>query len=177
MAVDGFSKAYGILRQTVRRHLRAELLRQGQQALQHAVRSYKSPQGPLTGNTITSYCAGIYIDGTLYEIYRHGDGMKAPVRVKLTKGETAPAGFIDWAGNARKRAFTGSVDTDGGYGSDTAVKFLRSYRPGTSDGVSVVICSGTEYSEYIEQRMNGNVMTGTWGAAKSIFSNFKPIAG
>ena len=42
----------------------------------------------LTGNTITSYACGLFMDGRFSYFICSGDSMKQPVRVKLTKGET-----------------------------------------------------------------------------------------
>jgi hypothetical protein len=112
----------------------------------------------LTGNTLTSYAVGIYKDGALIEIIQNSN-LKPPVRVKLTRGE-AVIGFTDYDGNFRKK-FVGIVKTDSGWGDDTSIKFLTSYDPpfrGSKTGI--VMCTGTEYSEFLEMQ-GSNVLTAT----------------
>ena len=112
----------------------------------------------LTGNTLTSYAVGIYKDGALIEIIQNSN-LKPPVRVKLTRGE-AVIGFTDYDGNFRKK-FVGKVETDRGWGDDTSIKFLTSYDPPfRSSKTGIVMCTGTEYSEFLEMQ-GANVLTAT----------------
>ncbi len=151
-------------------HVKSNLEDICDQLVNHAVINYKSPIGAFTGNTITSYAIGLYLDGK-FSYYYSNDGIKPPVRVKLKKGEKVLLS-PDWGG--RTRAFTGSVDTDGGYGEEFSYKFLQSYQSKTK-GIELVMCSGTEYSSYIETVMKGNVLTSTFKNAKSMLNNFKPM--
>ena len=118
------------------------------------VKGYKN----LTGNTLTSYAVGIYKDGALIEIIQNSN-LRPPVRVKLTRGEVWED-FYDYDGNFRKW-FVGIVETDSGWGDETSINFLTSYDPpfrGSKTGI--VMCTGTEYSEFLE--MDGiNVLTAT----------------
>jgi len=118
------------------------------------VKGYKN----LTGNTLTSYAVGIYKDGALIEIIQNSN-LRPPVRVKLTRGEVWED-FRDYDGNFRKW-FVGIVETDSGWGDETSINFLTSYDPpfrGSKTGI--VMCTGTEYSEFLE--MDGiNVLTAT----------------
>lgn len=112
----------------------------------------------LTGNTLTSYAVGIYKDGVLIEIIQNSN-LRPPIRVKLTRGE-AWVDFRDYDGNFRKK-FVGIVETDRGWGDDTSIKFLTSYDPpfrGSKTGI--VMCTGTEYSEFLEMQ-GANVLTST----------------
>jgi len=112
----------------------------------------------LTGNTLTSYAVGIYKDGALIEIIQNSN-LRPPVRVKLTRGE-AVIGFTDYDGNFRKK-FVGKVETDRGWGDDTSIKFLTSYDPPfRSSKTGIVMCTGTEYSEFLEMQ-GANVLTAT----------------
>lgn len=129
----------------------------------------------LTGNTITSLAFGLYRNFGLSEVI-YLEGLKPAIRVKLNKGETVYS-FIDYDSNYRPY-FRGDVATDGGYGEATSMRFLQSYRPSTSQGI--VITTGTEYSEYLEQELGLNVLTETKDKAKSIAlslfkKNFKRI--
>ncbi len=126
-----------------------------------------------TGNTITGYAAGLYMDGALSDISLSVDGQKKPVHVKVRKGETvhlAP----DYDG--RERSFTGTVETDGGYSSQTAVKFLMGYKSKARSGFEIVVTNGTEYASYLENARNADVLTGLFRNASQILAqNIKPI--
>lgn len=138
-----------------------------------AVRNYRSPVGAFTGNTVTSYACGLYVDWALSYYYSNGGKMKDPVRVKLAKGETA---FLNPDYEGRKRRFTGRTDTDKGFGEEFSFRFLSQYRPRVRKGFELVVCSGTEYSSYIESVWHGNVLTGTFDRASQILAkNFKPM--
>ena len=140
--------------------------------VRHAQQNYKSPIGSFTGNTITSYSVGLYINGS-FVYYYQDDGIKPPVRGKLTKKEGKVELSPDWEG--RTRSYYAKVDTDGGYGKDSALDFLNSYKSRTK-GVEIVMCSGTEYSSYIQDVMKGNVLEKTKAEAPSILmSNMKPM--
>lgn len=138
-----------------------------------AVKNYRSPIGAFTGNTITSYACGLYMDGILSYYYSNGDKMKSPVRAKLAKGETA---FLNPDYEGRSRKFTGKTDTDKGFGEGFSFKFLSQYKSRVKKGLEIVVCSGTEYSSYIENVWHGNVLTDTFERAPKILAkNFKPM--
>lgn len=123
----------------------------------------------LTGNTITSFAYGIYIDKGLEQVGLY-NGEKA-IRSKLSKGEIFRG--IDYDGNER-RGFRADVDTDGGYGTDTSIKFLQNYVP--NGKYAIVFTTGTEYSEFLETRRNVNVLTDAKTTSISNFiQSFKPI--
>ena len=110
----------------------------------------------LTGNTLTSYAVGIYKDGALIEIIQNSN-LRPPVRVKLTRGEVWED-FRDYDGNFRKW-FVGIVETDSGWGDETSINFLTSYDPPfRSSKTGIVMCTGTEYSEFLEWK-SVNVLT------------------
>ncbi|MGJ7024917.1 hypothetical protein [Petrimonas sulfuriphila] len=164
---DGLKKA----REIALGHVRKCLEDACDKLVDHAVQSYKSPIGAFTGNTITSYAIGLYLDGD-FVYYYSNDGIKPPVRVKLKKGEKTILS-PDWGG--RTREFTGITDTDGGYGEDYSKRFLGAYSSKVK-GMELVMCSGTEYSTYIETVMKGNVLTDTFKNASTILEkNFKPM--
>ena len=125
--------------------------------------------GDMTGNTITSYSCGIYHDGSLVDILLSQDYKKPPVRVKLRLGEVFPKGSIRWGGGIQKYDFKADVDTDRGYGAPFAINFLRQYKPAISKGYSVVICTGTEYSEHLERVHHLDVLTNTSLRAGGLF--------
>ena len=115
----------------------------------------------LTGNTLTSLSFGFYENYNLKEFILLENG-KPPIRRKLTKGEVV-GDFLDYDGNVRS-VFKADIDTDGGWGSSTSYQFLSGYKPQQS--TSIVITTGTEYSEYLEQELGLNVLTDTRDEAR-----------
>ena len=134
-----------------------------------AQRQYRN----LTGNTFVSYSCGIYIDGTLREILLSSDYKKPPIRVKLAKGEVFSG--KDYDGTFRRK-YKANIETDRGLGVDTSLRFLRQHKPNVTKGYDVVMCTGTEYSEYIEKVRHINVLTNTYLMSSGLIAaNLKPI--
>lgn len=126
-----------------------------------------------TGNTQTSYACGIYYNGGLMGMVIYGDTMRRPVHVKIRKGERV---FLRSPYEGKARSVIGRVDVDGEWGADSAADFLSSYRPFIKKGFSVVMTTGTEYSEYLENVRNLNVLTDTFQSSKRIvLEEIKPI--
>lgn len=119
----------------------------------------------LTGNLITSLSFGIYVNHSLREVFFIG-GNKAPLRVKLTKGESIYQ-FLDYDGNYRPY-FTADADSDGGYGTTSVIQFFRSYSP--KSDFEIVLSTGAEYAVFLERELNMNVLTDTHLVAKTISS-------
>ena len=115
--------------------------------VRRAVEDYDG--GNLTGNTITSISAGIYdIDSPFPLILNAVDvvGLKEPIWHKMSapniwQGE-------DYDGNERRR-FRADIVTDEDFGTNTSIRFLLSYRLSPSYSLGIVVCTGTEYSEYL----------------------------
>lgn len=125
-----------------------------------------------TGNTQTSYCCGLYIDGILEAVILQDNWHAPPRRKKIAYGEWA---WLRQPYEGRPRSIKGKVPTDGGYGMDTSVSFLQSYKA-KKNHIQIVMTTGTEYSVYIEAVANLDVLTGTYEAAKGILANgFKPM--
>lgn len=124
----------------------------------------------LTGNTITSYSYGIYLNGVL-QLMNYFDG-KPAVRRKLKKGEIV-RDFVDYDGNYRSY-FQTTVDTDGDYGVNSASLFLQTYKP--TGKYSIIFTTGTEYSSYLENVRDLNVLSEGFEYSRSAFiSSFKTI--
>ena len=133
---------------------------------------YKREYNNLTGNTITSYTCGVYVRGKLTYFIQSRGRLDPPVRVKLRKGEYH---YFDPDYDGRRRDFKGIVDTDGGFGANTAMDFLFSYKA-PKRGIALVMTTGTEYSEFLEAERDKNVLTETYNSVADImFSSFKPI--
>lgn len=119
--------------------------------------------GDLTGNTLTSFACGIYNKGKLKDTILLIDvaSLDQPTFRKLsdTDGvieiERYDTGYVATVNTK------GMQRTDKKYGYDTAQKFLRGYKPDNVDGISLVMTTGTEYSQYIEDVRKLNVLTET----------------
>lgn len=127
-----------------------------------------------TGNTQTSYACGIYYNGGLMGMVISGNTMRKPVRIKIRKGERV---YLSNPYEGKDRTVVGKVDVSGEFGADSAADFLYSYRPFITKGFSIVMTTGTEYSEYLENVRNLNVLTDTSKSGKDILlKELKPIS-
>lgn len=125
----------------------------------------------LTGNTLTSYAFGVYHNGKL-EVIGFNKDSKPALRNKLVKGEVV-RDFTDYDGNHRSY-YIAEVDTDGDYGQTSSAIFLNSYR--ATGMYSIIFTTGTEYSAYLENVMNMNVLSDAYTLAKTDFiKSFRPI--
>ena len=125
-----------------------------------------------TGQTQTSYMAGLYIDGHLRYIVTQKEWTRRPVRGKIPKGKSV---FLKnpYEGYARLR--NGYVDWDNISGAATSLLFLRSYSA-PRNRICIVVTTGTEYSEFLETMFNLDVLTRTFRDAPNILnSNWKKI--
>lgn len=120
-----------------------------------------------TGQTQTSYMAGVFHNGKLVGTVDN-TYTKKPVFRKLRMGESK---YLKHPYEGKPRAAKGYVWTDGGEGRDTSVAFLRSYKGVPKKGWAVVVTTGTEYSEYIESVRRLNVLTNTAAFADVIFDS------
>lgn len=125
----------------------------------------------LTGNTLTSYAIGIYSRGELREyidIFEVEEGLEKPTMPKLSTGK----GWIKVQRYGGGEAFVYQdtlEQTDRDYGYNTSRRFLEYYSPKTN-GFELVMCTGTEYSEYLEDR-GLNVLTETFMLSPRVFLN------
>lgn len=128
-----------------------------------------------TGNTITSFACGIYIDGRLNHMVASGENMQAPVHAKVQNGETV---FLKNPYEGKPRSVTGRVDIAYDMsGMETSFRLLESLAP-TTKGISVVMTTGTEYSTYLESVYHLNVLSDTAkdsNVKKLLYSSFKPL--
>ncbi|NDV68597.1 hypothetical protein [Dysgonomonas sp. 25] len=125
----------------------------------------------LTGNTITSLAFGIYYMGNL-EIMGFNKHYPPPIRNKLIKGEEL-FDFEDYDGAIRKY-YCAKIHTDAGYGQNTSMDFLKSYK--STRQFEMVFTTGTEYSVYLENKRKLNVLSEGYEYSISAFlKSFKPI--
>lgn len=129
--------------------------------------------GDLTGNTLTSYVAGIYDEGVLYSTVTLLDVayLDHPALEKLSNDsgivevERYDNGYVVIINT---HSF---INTDKRFGVETAKDFLAKYTPPNPKGLSLVITTGTEYSEYIEETRRLNVLTETFLWAEGTVAN------
>lgn len=126
-----------------------------------------------TGNTQTSYTCGIYLNGNLIEVVDSASLQERPVRRKIGFGSNV---YLDNPYEGSPRLRHGYVKVNQSlYGSDTALKFINSYKA-PKKGLALVMTTGTEYSEFLEQMFNLDVLTRTFKeAAKVLDRNWKSI--
>lgn len=134
----------------------------------------------VTGNTLTSLAIGIYNKHSLVRIITAvvTEGLKNATRPKLSRGNGIGVIMVQQyeSGKFIPISKYGLIDTNGEYGLTTSINFLKSYKP-PSDGIGLVMCTGTEYSDYLESKKGLNVLTDTYDYAESIAkTSFKPIS-
>ena len=151
-------------KQIMRERIELGLVNEANKLALKAYESYTSPLMGFTGNTWTGTAVGVYSQGKLiyYITTRMIKNMPAPVMNKLRLGRSAfledPYGYI-MGESVGDRSFTPAVDTDGGNSEKDAVEFLESRIPTSQYGITVV--NGSEYANYIENSMGGDVIIGT----------------
>lgn len=127
-----------------------------------------------TGNTQLSYMCGIYIGGKLEGVVNQDNWHKPPVRKKIS-GRTYLRHPYEGSQRGLPTKRWEVIPTDGDYGYNTSLNFLRGYRA-RRNSICLVMTTGTEYSEYIETVQKLDVLTNTFNnAAEIIRRNWKPI--
>ena len=127
----------------------------------------------LTGNTLTSYMVGIYVSGRLSKIVTMYDAadIERPKRGKLYRGSGKGVVYVEdydsgrWV-HVRK---SNLIDTDKDYGENTSRRFLQSYKA-NKNHIGLVMCTGTEYSEFLEHVKRLDVLTNTFYEAERIIN-------
>lgn len=124
----------------------------------------------LTGNTLTSYAAGIYVDRKLkrwVNIFNVDYDIDMPTTKKLSNKEGYQM-VVHYDTNELIPVKTSTfIDTSDEYGYESSERFLKSYTP-EKDGYAIVMCTGTEYSAILE--FGGlNVLTETFMKSPQLF--------
>lgn len=164
---DGFKKAASI----VYSEIQSSLIEIAESYVADAVSSWNTGRvlgkgKNLTGNTVTSMTAGVYMQGILGAIITSQSllGLKPPIRVKMRKRETFNG--IDYD-DIKRHWSQATVDTDGGYGVPFAISFLKSYNF-PKDECGIVMTTGAEYSEYNVKMRHYDVLVGTHSVARNL---------
>ena len=125
-----------------------------------------------TGNTQLSYACGVYVNGQLKHVVFQHNWNGPTKRMKVRKGKVV---YLKDPYEGPGRAVRGAVDIVVNHGPELSLKQLEEYRAPRS-GVAFVMTTGTEYSEYLEEVKDLNVLTKTYQeAAKIIAKNWKKI--
>lgn len=129
----------------------------------------------MTGNTINSYAAGVYVNGQLVHIETSAGSISKPLRRKLGRGQRFYAGSQRWDGEMQEYTFTAQVSTNGIIEAERSIAFLQSYKP-SPKGWALVVCNGVEYATFQENQMEIDVLTANFDYAKMFApSMFKPM--
>ena len=108
-----------------------------------------------TGNTVSSYMAGVYKDGTLFNAFTpEGRGAAYP---KVQKDETV---YLSNPVEGMARSVKGTVDIVTDYGEELSREVLAQQSP--QGGTGMVVTTGTEYSQYLEKVHGLDVLTDTY---------------
>lgn len=163
---NGFAKGLRIIEDVIVNSLIASV----QQMLAELPRKI-GYQG-FTGQTETSYMGGVYIYGRLAYIITQKNWTTPPRRGKIPKGKHL---YLANPYEGRARARTGYVDISNLSGAATSLAFLQGFSA-SGRGISVVVTTGTEYSVFLEQMFDLDVLTRTYkDAPKIINGNWRKI--
>ena len=128
-----------------------------------------------TGHTVTSFACGIYVDGVLSDMIASGEDLDAPVRAKIQNGELV---YLSNPYEGEPRKVRGKVDIRYNMsGMETSFRILQGFTPPVK-GISIIMTTGTEYSTYLENVYNLNVLSDTAKEAnvkRLLYSSFKPL--
>lgn len=129
----------------------------------------------MTGNTINSYAAGVYVSGQLVHIETSSGSIPGPLRRKLGYRQRFTPGQIRWDGEIQAYPFKAKTDSNGTMEPERSIAFLQSYKA-SKDGWEVVVCNGVEYALWQENEMKINVLTANFDFAKMFAPTFiKPM--
>lgn len=164
------------MRAIVDAHIANEILAPAAQRLITDATQIRTHAGHnMTGNTINSYAAGVYVRGALTHIVTSSGTIPGPLQRKLGLGQKFHRGRQRWDGEIQKRTFTAKVATNGTTEAERCLAFIRAYKA-PKDGYSIVVCNGVEYAEYQESVRNIDVLTQNHNNAYLIIqSSFKPL--
>lgn len=130
----------------------------------------------MTGNTVNSYAAGVYVNGQLVHIETSSGSIPRPLRRKLGQGQRFYAGNQRWDGEMQEHTFTAKTGSNGAMEAERSIAFLQSHKP-SSDGWALVVCNGVEYATFQENEMQIDVLTANFDYAKMFApAMFKPMS-
>lgn len=133
------------LKEKVFQELEDRLFDIGYRLIQVAISS-KTWTG-FTGNAQTGFAIGVYKDGTLRSYETGADFNRPPIRKKIRLGKVV---YLKNPYEGGSRAVRGRVEVTDETAPDTSERFIKSFRPSISKGVSMVMCVGAEYYTFID---------------------------
>lgn len=149
--------------------LHKSLIKAADDAVKDAIKNKEFTS--FTGQTVTSYFCGVYLNGVLTDVVRASSSLKAPVHSKIRKGQRI---FLSNPYEGPARAVKGRVDVSGDSGAQASMNFLLAYPIKGQSGL--ILTTGTEYSAYLESVRNLNVLSQSVDKMGGfLFNNLTPI--
>lgn len=152
-------KGLKIAKEKIRSAVLKQLAKYGKLLLNDA--QAKAEYQSFTGNTLTSLAFGLYENNSLQDVV-FISGLKAPVRIKVQKGEYV---YLEDPYEGEARGVRGKVDIRYDTGEETSIKALQKVRPRGGNGI--IVTTGTEYSTFLENTYNLNVLSDTFLEAQN----------
>ena len=117
-----------------------------------------------TGNTVSSYMAGIYHDGVVVDAVSNET---EPVRKKFQKGKRLymrhpVEGDTRWI---EKKKYYGVAELVTDYGKELSEQTIEGEKP--RGGTGMVVTTGTEYSGFLEKECDLDVLTDTYNQVRN----------
>ena len=163
---NGFAEAFRMFEDTVVNSLIASMQQMFAELPQ------KIGYSGFTGQTMTSYMGGIYLNGRLRYIVTEKAWTRHPVRGKMPKDATW---FLANPYEGENKIRHGYVDITNPSGRALSLDFLQSYHA-PSNRICAIVTTGTEYSTFLEEYFHKDVLTRTWlDAPKILDMNWKKI--
>lgn len=169
-------RGHQIAKDLIARHiLNVILVPAAKELVQDILQSRITDGHNMTGNTVNSYAAGVYVRGQLVHIETSSASIPHPLRRKLGKGQRFYAGNQRWDGEIQEGTFTAKAGSNGTMEAERSIAFLKSYHaPHT--GWALVVCNGVEYAVYQEAEMDIDVLTSNFNYALMFTpAMFKPM--
>lgn len=141
-------------------------LRESCQALLREVMAHRNFLG-FTGQTQTSYMAGLYVNGRLKVLFNERNWLQPPRRAKVPLDKCV---WLDNPYEGEERSVWGREDIVDPSGTSLSTKILQEYKA-PDKGWAIVVTTGTEYSLLLEQARHLDVLTDTYMAAAEILKN------
>lgn len=114
-----------------------------------------------TGNTLTSLAFGLYENNVLLDAV-FISGLKPPVHAKVREGSFT---YLVHPYEGPARGVSGGIEVVDAWGDETSLRTLKAVCPKGGNGI--VITTGTEYSTFLEQTKNLNVLSDTFLTAQN----------
>lgn len=156
----GFSQAKRI----IEARLQQSLMAAADALLLEVVKNREFPG--FTGNTQTSYACGVYLNGVLVHAVFQKTWTDPPVRMKVRKGKAV---FLSRPYEGDARDVTGAVDIVENHGRTLSMRQLEEFRA-PRKGLALMMTTGTEYSVFIENVLDMDVLTKTFLDAGSVIN-------